>query len=262
MEISGAEPSRGLFPPASREVLVTSAPEQDRVAGQAYGLRELAEQATGVVSGAGRRFALDGKVTIRSGPRGRRVLLETLTVPAADLRVAVPREEPGVFLLLSFTNARITPLMPGEASLFNGADYVGTALLPVVSPGGGVTLPFGRDPGVTVERRLTDRTVQADARRSTVDYHWSYVVRSERPHPVQVEVRDLLPVSRDRHVKVSLDAATEPPQMGSKDDPRGLLRWRVDVPARGERAWDVQYSVSTPAGRRVVGVDLPATAMR
>jgi uncharacterized protein (TIGR02231 family) len=234
-----------------------SAEKQDagRVAGEARGLSEVGNQTFVPAPGGQREFAVSGMVTVESGSKGRRVLLETVKAQADASRTAIPRANPGVYLRLAIRNPLITSLLAGEAALFNGADYVGSAVIPVVLPGETLTLPFGRDPAVDLVRARTSRDVDAAAKGQTIRYRYRFSATSRLPRPVTVEVRDLLPVAKDRSVKVAMDAGSPAPAPGPKDSPQGTILWRMDVPAGGTQSWEFGFSVSAPAGQRIVGAD-------
>lgn len=255
LTVATARPGGGLHAPVAGPMEV-HADKQDEgvVAGEARRLREDPDTASGLAAGGLRLFQA-GKVSLPSGERGRRVLLETTQAAAETTRLAVPRLEPGVYLRLQWKNPRITPLLAGEAALLHGADYVGTATLPVVQPGEVLTLPFGRDPLVTVTRTRTAREVVEAGRGQTIRHVYAFSARNDLGKPVAVEVRDQLPVAKDRAVKVSHDGGSLPAAPGGKDQAAGTLVWKLEVPAGQQTAWDLRWSVSVPAGQRVLGAD-------
>jgi len=253
--VAAARAERGLRAPSGHALLVQLQKGHERVAGQAHRLRELATSPARGFGQQARRFTLKDKASVLSGQRGQRVLLETLTLTAEARRVAIPRVAPGVYLELALRNPRLTSLLAGAVALFHGSDYVGTASLPAVLPGEQVVLPFGPDPEVHIERRLAGREATQRGRTQKIAYRLEYTLRSGLGRPARVVVKEQLPTSRDRLVRVTTTADELGSSKGGRDEPAGTRIWTVTVPPGGEEAWTLGYSVSAPVGRRVAGID-------
>lgn len=208
----------------------------------------------GLPSAGPQRFEL-GKATVPSGERGRKVALDAAVAPAAAERLAVPRADKGVYLTLQWKNPRQSAVLPGEAALLYGSDYVGTATLPAIHPGEVLTLPFGRDPQFSVIRQRIVRESENSARSVTLHQRFSYALLNESRTAASVEVRDQLPTARDRSVKVSQDPGGLTSVPGGKELPTGTVIWRIDVAPGAPKSWEFGWSVVAPAGTRVLGVD-------
>src|SRR5262249_30387489 len=70
---------------------------------------------------------------------------------------AVPVLTPHVYRLATLTNKSDNVLLPGEATMYVGTDFVGRTRLPLVAVGESFTAGFGVDPQVQVTRKLVDK---------------------------------------------------------------------------------------------------------
>ena len=75
---------------------------------------------------------------------------------------AVPVLTPHVYRLADLVNGSEYVLLPGEATMYVGSDFVGRMNLPLVAIGERLTVCFGVDPQLQVARQLVrkQRTIQ------------------------------------------------------------------------------------------------------
>ena len=66
---------------------------------------------------------------------------------------AVPVLTPHVYRLANLTNKSEYVLLPGEATMYHGDDFVGRMDVPLVAIGEQFTAGFGVDPQLQVQRR-------------------------------------------------------------------------------------------------------------
>src|SRR5207253_5161625 len=71
---------------------------------------------------------------------------------------AVPVLTQHVYRLANLTNKSQHVLLPGEATMYLGTDFVGRTNLPLVAIGEQFTAGFGVDPQLQVQRQLVDKT--------------------------------------------------------------------------------------------------------
>jgi uncharacterized protein (TIGR02231 family) len=179
-------------------------------------------------------FAVAGRLEIPS--RRDPQLLEVARVDlAADyFAKAVPVLTPRVYRLAKLTNKSEVVLLPGEATVYVGADFVGRMRLPLVAAGEPFIAGFGVDPQLQVSRRLVRKSRSVQGGNQIFDYEFRIGLRNYRPSPVKVQLWDRLPKPEGeavavKLVKASLDLSTDPPyQRTARTD--NLLRWDIDVP--------------------------------
>jgi uncharacterized protein (TIGR02231 family) len=145
---------------------------------------------------------------------------------------AVPVLSPHVYRLSRLANKSDYVLLPGEATMYVGSDFVGRMTLPLVAIGEEFTAGFGVDPQIQVTRELASKnqSIQGGNRVQTYDYRIR--VTSYKPGPVQLQVWDRLPKADTEAVAVDLIKSTElstDPDYLRTDRPKNLLRWDLTV---------------------------------
>ncbi len=202
-------------------------------------------------------YHLKGRRTVPSR-RDAQVVEVTRYEMAADyFAKAVPVLSPRVFRLARLTNTGETVLLPGEASMYVGTDFVGRMAMPQVALGEPFTVGFGVDPQLQIGRRLVKKARTVQGGNQVLTYEFRFVARNFGTTPVTLQVWDRLPKPENETVAVNLvDSKPEPStdplyvRTGKAD---GLLRWDLDVPAGtiGDKALTIVYSFKLEYAREV-----------
>jgi uncharacterized protein (TIGR02231 family) len=217
--------------------------------------------------------APDAATATREGPSVTYHLRARLTVPSRNdqqlievARIelkpdyyykAVPVLTTHVYRLADLVNRSEYVLLPGEATMYVGSDFVGRMNLPLVAIGERFTAGFGVDPQLQVGRRLvkTTRTVQGGNQVHT--YEYKITVGSYKGEPAKVQVWDRLPRAEAEAVAVSLvDPAprlSDDPAYLRVERPDNLLRWDLTVEpgTNGEKAATIAYQFKLEYARDV-----------
>jgi uncharacterized protein (TIGR02231 family) len=160
---------------------------------------------------------------------------------------AVPVLTKHVYRLANLTNKSTHVLLPGEATMYVGTDFVGRATLPLVAAGEQFTIGFGVDPQLQVQRQMVDRTRTTQGANQVLKYDYRILVSSYKAEPVKMQVWDRLPHTENEVVGVNLLKAqpeiSKDPLYVREERPKNLLRWDVTVePAMsGEKALAITY---------------------
>jgi hypothetical protein len=187
---------------------------------------------------------------------------------------ALPVLTAHVYRLANVTNTSAYVLLPGEATMYRGTDFVGRANLPLVAIGEQFTAGFGVDPQLQVVRQMTDKTRATQGDNQVLTYQYRLLVSSYKAEPVKLQLWDRLPHGDAEALSVSLvkstpEVSTDPLYV-RENRPDNLLRWDLTVePGRsGEKALPVSYEFKVELGRQMrihsitagtpVGIPLPA----
>src|SRR5207237_3916147 len=121
---------------------------------------------------------------------------------------AVPILTQHVYRQADLTNKSEYILLPGEATMYIGSDFVGQMSLPLVAIGEQFTAGFGVDPQLQVQRQMTDksRTMQGD--NQILKFEYRILVSSYKDEAVKVQVWDRLPHADTEAVGVTLVKTT------------------------------------------------------
>lgn len=168
---------------------------------------------------------------------------------------AVPVLTSHVYRLADLTNTSKHVLLPGEATMYIGTDFVGRAELPLVAVGEQFTAGFGVDPQLQVQRQLLDknRTTQGD--NQVWKYEYRILVSSYKSEPVKLQLWDRLPHGESEHVAVTLVKTSKELSTDSiylrESRPNNLLRWDLTVEPshKNDKALTVNYDFKLELGR-------------
>jgi uncharacterized protein (TIGR02231 family) len=161
---------------------------------------------------------------------------------------ATPILSQHVYRIAELTNKSPYVLLAGDATMYNGSDFVGQMNLPLVAVGERFTVGFGIDPQLQVQRQMIDKSRTTQGANQLLRYEYRLLVSSLKNEKVKLQVWDRLPVSEnDAAVGVNLVKTT--PELSTdalylrEQRVNNLLRWDVDVDPsmNGEKAMAIKY---------------------
>jgi uncharacterized protein (TIGR02231 family) len=182
-------------------------------------------------------YHLPARLTIPSRNDPQLVEVARIELPPTYFYKAVPVLSRHVYRLAQFTNKSDYVLLPGEATMYVGTDFVGRMTLPLVAIGEQFTAGFGADPQIQVTRELVGKNQSIQGGNQVQTYDYRIRVTSYKASNVQLQVWDRLPHSDTEAVAVELvhsspDLSTDPDYLRS-DRPKNLLRWDLTVKPTG-----------------------------
>jgi uncharacterized protein (TIGR02231 family) len=170
---------------------------------------------------------------------------------------AVPVLTSHVYRLADLTNTSEYILLPGDATMYIGADFVGQMALPLVAIGEKFTAGFGVDPQLQVERQLTDKLRTTNGGNQAQRYNYRILVSSFKSEKVKLQVWDRLPHADAGTVDIALlktapDLSTDAKYLRD-DRPSNLLRWDVTVEPKmnGDKALAINYEFKMEHDRQM-----------
>ncbi len=171
---------------------------------------------------------------------------------------AVPVLTPNVYRLADLTNTSDHVLLPGEATMYLGSDFVGQTKLPLVAAGKGFTVGFGADPQIQVTRTLADKHRTTQGGNQVLTFKYQVALGSYKREAVPVQVWDRVP-SAESAMTIAVTVNNPQPALSTdptylrEDRPKGLLRWDVTLrpDQNGEKALPVGYEFKMELDRNV-----------
>lgn len=240
---------------------------EDKSLERAKAIEEWSRDAAVTGSGPAVAFEIPRRVSIpANAEKQQRTRIGSFAAAADFIYVAVPLQTNAVYLRGDLQNSSAYQLLPGPVAIFLGQDYVGPTSMNAVAPNGKFKVHFGVDPAISAKRTLvqkeTSRTgLLSGGRKTSYDYRLSIDNGSGRP--IKVEMWDRAPVSRNDQIQIevvdlSVPLATDK-EFTEEDQPRGLLKWILNVPAgaTGNKALLVTYGVEINRGKDIEMTPLP-----
>ena len=171
---------------------------------------------------------------------------------------AVPVLTPNVYRLADLTNTSDHVLLPGEATMYLGSDFVGQTKLPLVATGKPFTVGFGADPQLQVTRTLADKTRTTQGGNQVLNFKYRIALSSYKKEAVPVQVWDRIPHA-EAAMTIAVNVVDPTPALSAEamyvreERPKGLLRWDVTaLPTQnGEKALPIDYGFRMELDRNV-----------
>ena len=156
----------------------------------------------------------------------------------------VPRLDAGVFLLAKITDYGQYNLTSGNANIFFQGTYLGQSYIDTRSVSDTLLLSLGRDENISVKRlQLQDLTkAQFIATNKKEYFGYEIIVKNNRRNPINIEILDEIPVSRNSDVEVGFDGA----EGATYVKEYGKLSWKTTIPANSSKKVKFSYFVKYP----------------
>jgi uncharacterized protein (TIGR02231 family) len=216
---------------------------------------EEAQAATAGVdaSGAAITYLAPGAVTIPADGAPHKVTIARYPIEPRLDYVTAPKQVEAAYRRARAVNASPYTLLPGQANLFAGDEFVGVTRLELIAPQGEIELYLGVDDRVKVKRELKRREVDKKFLGGKRRIHYGYETSLENLLPGQAEVtlHDQLPVGRHEDIKVRLESAAPPP---AEQTELNLLDWKFTLAPKEKRVVRFDFSVESPQEMELVGL--------
>lgn len=203
-------------------------------------------------SGAGLVYTVARPLAVPGDGGPHKTLVAQFDANAKLDYLTVPVLAPEAYLRATVANGQLL-LLPGQARIFHGPQFVGETHLDSVAPGEEFEVQLGVDDQIKVERKLRRRTTSKAVLGSTrtIDIAYEITVENHRDRKAAVSVHDHLPVSTDGDIKVKPRETTPAP--ASTDD-LGELIWSLTLPPGESSVIRHRFTVEHPAQATVIGL--------
>jgi len=230
--------------------------EQMREMLVAQGMKKEGAAARTANEGPSVTYHLSAKLSVPSRTDEQVIEVTKLELEPEYFYKAVPVLTSHVYRQATLQNKSKHVLLPGEATMYHGTDFVGRMTLPLVAVGEKFTVGFGADTQLQVQRQMMDRSKTMQAGNQVLKYDYRILISSYKTEKVKVQVWDRLPIAEKESMTVNM-VKSEPsvctdPVYVREDRANNLLRWDVDVEPdmRGEKALRIQYEFQLELDRQ------------
>ena len=203
-------------------------------------------------SGAGLIYTVARPLAVPGDGGPHKTLVAQFDADAKLDYLTVPVLAAEAYLRATVTNGPLL-LLPGQARIFHGPQFVGETRLDSVAPGEEFEVQLGVDDQIKVERKLRRRATSKAVLGSTrtIDIAYEITVENHRDRKVTVSVHDHIPVATDGDIKVKPRETVPAPD--SSDD-LGELSWTLTLPPGESSAIRHRFTVEHPAQATVTGL--------
>jgi len=214
-------------------------------------------QAGLVHTGYNLAYEVPGRSEIPSDNSEHRVGLRQDTLAGKVDYRAVPALNAAAFMVAHAESPKGYPLLAGPVRVFAGSAYLGSYPLDEKGPGSEVTIPFGIDNRVSVDRTPLPQDRGKSGifgREKRISYGYRTTIENLRDKVVRVVLEDRIPVSEDERIEVEMGEGTTPGSTEVKDRP-GILEWSLELGPKEKRDVVLEYTIRFPKDLIVPGTD-------
>lgn len=191
-------------------------------------------------------FEIAEPLLLPSDGSPRRLRIASERLETAVRHEAIPLLGDRAFLVADARNTTERPFLAGRTRVTLAGAFVGNGTLEDVAPSQEFTLALGEDPYVSVQTKTLERSETPQGHHRRLRARDRIEVTSHRARPVDILLRDRVPVSIDGDVDVRALTA-EPTALPDED---GILEWRFTLDPGGSWRAETGFEVRYPEGRR------------
>jgi uncharacterized protein (TIGR02231 family) len=205
-------------------------------------------------------FPIKAQVTLPSRNETRKVIVDEFEMsgknaPAVEF-FSLPEAGPSVYLFTDWTNSRPYPLQPGPCAVYLDGDFSGRIDFPGFQPGEGGRIPLGIEKSIKVKKELVKKYTEQRGKQTRISYKYRVTLKNFRPAPVTVNVEEYVPVSRTegleaKEVEIVPSPISTEEEKSTPEYQQGRRRFKIDIPADGEKRIDLEYYIQFETGRSV-----------
>ncbi|MGW9436710.1 DUF4139 domain-containing protein, partial [Streptomyces sp. NPDC055607] len=200
------------------------------------------------------RFDAAARADVPSDGTWHTVAVGEIPVGLRTEYLCVPSVEETVYTTLVVSNATGQALLAGPVEVTVDDEFLLTAALPTLAPGGVRRLGLGPAEAIRVTRRTHLRESTAGLRNNVtvLDHQIRVELANRLAAPAVVEVRERVPVTSEADVRIEERDGWAVPEDGPEEHAPGTRVRRVELPAGGTAALEGGYEIRIPAGKALV----------
>lgn len=195
-------------------------------------------------------FKIDLPYSIKSNNEKNLVLIKSSELNTTFKYFAVPKMDPGVYLVAQMTKLDELQLVPATANIFFDGSYIGETYIDPTTMDDTLNLSLGKDPNIVVKRTLLkqkskDKIVQ-DKRERTFSYQIE--IQNNKSSNIQLVIQDQIPMTTNADIHVELQDAG-----GARELPgKGILEWDYKLKPGDNKKIEFSYKVKHPKDQQIM----------
>lgn len=194
-------------------------------------------------------FKIDLNYSIASDNQVRMVLVKQSELNTSFRYYAVPKLDPGVYLVAQMTKLDELQLVPAKANIFFDGTYIGETYLDPTTMDDTLNLSLGKDPNIVVKRTLLknqskERIIQDKKERS---FAYNIEVRNLKSSEIELFIQDQIPLTTNPEITIEKSNLGK----GKIDEKTGLIEWQFKLKAKESQTFDYDFKVRHPKDKIV-----------
>lgn len=194
-------------------------------------------------------FKIDLNYSIPSDNQVRMVLVKQSELNTTFRYYAVPKLDPGVYLVAQMTKLDELQLVPAKANIFFDGTYIGETYLDPTTMDDTLNLSLGKDPNIVVKRTLLknqskERIIQDKKERS---FAYNIEVRNLKSSEIELTIQDQIPLTTNPDITIEKSNLGK----GKIDEKTGLIEWQLKLKSKENQTFDYDFKVRHPKDKVV-----------
>ncbi len=194
-------------------------------------------------------FKIDLNYSIASDNQVRMVLVKQSELNTSFRYYAVPKLDPGVYLVAQMTKLDELQLVPAKANIFFDGTYIGETYIDPTTMDDTLNLSLGKDPNIIVKRTLLkdqskERVIQDKKERN---FAYSIEVRNLKASEIDLIIQDQVPLTTNPEITIEKSIIGK----GTLDEKTGLVEWKLKLKAKENQTFDYEFKVRHPKDKVV-----------
>ena len=266
LELTTSQPSRGTTPPKLRPWVVDY-PSHAKMEALSFqensrALKRSAPQRDSAVlmntkviqSGVSFTYQIPEKQTIATGSNNYRSLIFSDRFDAELIYTAIPKNVQKVFLKAKTQNSSPYHLLPGPIKNFVDGSFAGKSWIKNTAPGQKMEMGLGLDESIKVERKLIKKEGGEEGifnQTAKQRYIFEVSLENFKDVPIQIELKDQLPLSYQEEIKVQINQIKPTPD---QKDKQNFITWKIRLAPKESKTVTLDFQVEYPEGKTVRGL--------
>lgn len=202
------------------------------------------------VRSTGFEYRLPQPISLASDDQEQLLPLDRKPLQGSFHHYCVPASDPQAALV--FATEASADWLPGTVNVLFDGRLVSRSRLGETPPGEELRFHLGIDRGVRVQREcLEERRSETffgkvDRQQHERNLHWRIRCENRRAEPVELWLWESIPVAPSDRYQVKVSELSPKPTASDWQGREGVMLWRLELPADGIRAIDLQYSLRYP----------------
>jgi uncharacterized protein (TIGR02231 family) len=169
------------------------------------------------------------------------VLIKQTDLATTFKYYAVPKLDPGVYLVAQMTKLDELQLIPAKANIFFDGSYIGETYIDPTRMEDTLNLSLGKDPNIVVKRTLLkkecrDKVIQ-DKRERTFAY--SIEVRNSKSSSIDIVIQDQIPITQNTDITIESANLAK----GRLNERTGVIEWSFNLKSKENKVIDFDYKI-------------------
>ena len=186
-------------------------------------------------------FKIDLPYSIPSNNDQHMFLIKQTDLTTTFKYYAVPKLDPGVYLVEQMTKLDELQLIPAKANIFFDGSYIGETYIDPTRMEDTLNLSLGKDPNIVVKRTLLkkeckDKVIQ-DKRERTFAY--SIEVRNSKSSPIDIVIQDQIPITQNTDITIESANLAK----GRLNERTGVIEWSFNLKPKENKVLDFDYKI-------------------